>query len=107
MAESGFTIKVKTEQLISAAGDVEGKIRCLEQAFAEIERTVNGSRRYWEGDGASAYQQAYRKKADTIRAALQRFRNSAVNLQQIAGVYDQSERKVTAINSALSSNWID
>jgi len=104
---AGIEIKVNTAQLVSTASDVDGKISRLEQALSDIERQVRASRNYWEGDGASAYLAAYRKKTDTIRTALKRFRENVTDLREIAGVYDQVERTVTANNTALSSNWID
>ncbi len=103
----GISIKVETGKLISTAGDVEAKIQRLEQVFSGIEQTVNASRRYWEGAGADACMAAYRKKLSTIETAFRRFRENVTDLREIAGVYEQSERTVTANNAALASDWID
>lgn len=107
MAQAGITIKVQTESLISAAGDVEAKIRRLEDAFSAMEQTVNASRSHWEGEGASSFQAAYRKRKDTIRTAFVRFRENVADLREIAGVYERSERTITETNRALESNWIE
>jgi len=102
----GVVIKVKTEQLISVSGEVEQKIRRLQQAFANMEQTVSASRNYWEGDGASAYQAAYRRKTDIIRTALKRFQENVTDLREIAGVYEQSEQEIVANNAELSTAGI-
>ena len=41
---SDFIIKVNTEVLISASGEVEDKIRNLRKALERIEHTVNAGR---------------------------------------------------------------
>lgn len=105
--QTGIEVKVSTERLRSAADDVERKIQRLEGVFASIQQRVNRSRGYWDGDGVSAHIAACRKKDDAIRTALRRFRENVTDLREIAGVYEESERKITAANNALSSNWID
>lgn len=102
-----MTVKVQTERLVSAAGDVETNICRLEQAFAAMEQIVNASRYHWEGDGVSSFQAAYRKKNNTIRTAFARFRENVTDLREIAGIYEQSERAITENNRALESNWIE
>lgn len=103
---AGIVIAVKTDRLITSAADVESKIQRLEQVFSNIDRTVTGSRRYWEGEGVSAYQAAYQKKMDVIKTALRRFRENVDDLREIAGVYEQTEQNVAANNAALSSAGI-
>lgn len=103
---AGIMIAVKMDRLITSAADVETKIQRLEQAFSNIDQTITGSRRYWEGEGVSAYQTAYQKKMDTIKTALRRFRENVDDLREIAGVYEQTERDVAANNAALSSEGI-
>lgn len=108
MAEfAGIVIKVKTNQLISAASEVDRKIDQLERVFAGMEQTVNASRRYWDGDGVSAHVSAYRSRADQIQTALRRFQENADHLRQIAGVYTESEQSLTSAHSVLRTDWIE
>lgn len=103
---TGIVIAVKTDRLVTSAADVEAKIRRLEQAFSSIDQTITGSKRYWEGEGVSAYQTAYQKKMDIIKTALKRFQENVDDLREIAGVYEQAEREVAENNAALSSEGI-
>lgn len=98
---TGISIKVKTEELVSTAGDVEQKIQNLEQMFQRVEQTVQASRSYWDGEGRSAYWSAYQKKMQIIQTALRRFRENVTDLREIAGVYEAGEREAAAINTAL------
>lgn len=106
-SQTGIEVRVTTERLRSTADDVENKIRRLETVFATIQQRITRSRGYWDGDGVSAYIAAYQKKNETIRMAFQRFRENVTDLREIAGVYEEAERKITAENNALSSDWID
>lgn len=101
--QNEIVIRVKTEQLVSVAGSVESKIQRLERVFSDIERQVNATRQYWEGDGAVAFQAAYRGKQETIRTAFRRFRENVEDLHEIAGVYRQAEQEAVKKNAALST----
>ena len=103
---SDIAIKVKTEKLISTAGDVETKIQRVEQAFRNIEQTIEASRTYWQGEGASAHIKAYRKKVETVQTALKRFRENVTDLQSIAGIYEKNEAEVLANNQSLNVDLI-
>lgn len=103
---SDIAIKVKTEKLVSTAGDVESKIQRLEQAFRSIEQTMEASQVYWQGEGASAQMNAYRKKVETIQTALKRFRENVTDLQSIAGIYEKNEAEVLANNQTLKVDLI-
>lgn len=103
---SDISIKVKTEKLVSVAGDVEARIRQVEQAFRNIEQTIEASRTYWQGEGASAHLKAYRKKEEIVQTALKRFRENVTDLQSIAGIYEKSEADVLANNQSLNVDMI-
>ena len=103
---SDITIKVKTEKLVSTAGEVEIRIQRVEQAFRNIEQTIEASRSYWQGEGASAHMKAYRKKVEVIQTALKRFRENVIDLQSIAGVYEKNETEVLANNQSLKVDMI-
>lgn len=101
--QTTMTIRVKTEQLVSIANNVETKIQRLEQVFSDIDQTVSTSRQYWEGDGASAFLTAYQSKQDAVQTAFRRFRENVQDLQEIAGVYSQAEQAAVQENAALTT----
>ena len=101
-----FIIKVNTEVLISASGEVEDKIRNLRKALERIENTVNAGRNYWEGEGFNSYLRTYRNKTAVIGKALDRFQEHVVDLRSIAGIYTQAEREVLATNQELPVDQI-
>ena len=101
-----IVIKVDTDQLLSAADDVEKRIRQLEKSFADMEEKISSTLNFWEGEGASSFIAAYRGKREMVNTALRRFRENAVDLRVIAGVYTQSERDATENVAVLPSDCI-
>lgn len=99
-------IRVETDKLISVSGDVEQKIKQLEQAFSNMEQKINASKGFWEGDGASAFMAQYRSKRDAIDTALSRFRENVTDLRQIAGVYAQVEKSTLEMANVLPGDCI-
>ena len=104
--EGNITVRVETDRLISVSGEVEQKIKQLEQAFSDMEQKISASQGFWEGDGASAFMTQYRSRKDIIDTALLRFRENVTDLQQIAGVYVQVEQSALETANALPGDCI-
>lgn len=108
MAEqTGMEIRVQTNTLITAAADVEQKIKDLGNIFGAIEQRVRGSADYWEGSGAGNHLRAYLGKVEMIRTALARFKENADDLKKIAGVYEEAEHKIATRNQVLPTDLLD
>lgn len=99
-------IKVSTQKLLDASGQVETKIQKLENAMGDLERLVNSCKDYWDGESRTAYIAAYRDKEDTIAQAFKRFRENVTDLQIIAGVYTDTERAAAELNQELQVDLI-
>lgn len=102
----GITLKVNTDQLLSNANNVEEKIRKMERVFSDMEQKINAVRDFWEGDGASACMAAYGEKKEVVDTALRRFHENVMNLREIAGVYEQTEREAVENSATLSPDCI-
>lgn len=105
MSES-VTIKVKTERLVEVSSSVSGQIRKTRNAFEAIERMVQASGGYWDGKGHDAFLNAYRKKLSVIDESLVRFQENVTDLQQIAGIYEETERDLTDNTASLPNDLI-
>lgn len=103
---AGMRLKVKTEVLLTIAGEVEGQISAMRQQFDEINSIVNRSASYWEGEGQVSYVQKYRSKCDSIETALRRFSENVTDLRTIAGVYTATEAAAVETANTLSSDVI-
>ena len=103
---NNVVIRVSPEQLLSTAGEVEEKIKKVEEAFRTLGCLVDESGRYWEGDGNLAFQRAYRKMKEEMLRVLNGFRENAENLKKIAGVYESNERSITEYNESLRVDMI-
>lgn len=103
---SGMRLKVKTEELLTIAGEVEDQINSMRQKFTQIDGIIGRSSSYWEGDGQIAYVQAYQKRRDDIDQALRDFSSDVTNLRTIAGVYEETEVAATEAANELSEDVI-
>ena len=97
MSGEGIRIVVKTEQLKTAAERVRSEVRNVRKAFAQLETTVNNSSSYWQGKGNQEYKQVVARKTERVNTALTAFEENAVDLEMIAGIYEETES--SAVNS--------
>lgn len=95
---NNIQIKVTTETLISVSADVRQKISNVENAFDEIDSIVSGTSWYWEGDGQRGFREYYNIRRDDYTRILHEFKTHIDNLQEIAGVYQETEK--TAVSTA-------
>ena len=108
MADSlNMTIRVKPDELVTTANDVEDKIKLLEQTFSDVEQIIRTSYTYWEGDGNTSYIGSYKRKEETVATIFRRFRENVTDLRTIVGIYEENERNETENNERLSANLID
>lgn len=99
-------IKVSTEALIAAASEASAQISRVSAEFDEIDRTVKNSSSYWEGEGHDAYLGSYSRRIDRIQNALNRFKEHITDLEQIAGVYEETETEVMESTDPLPMDVI-
>lgn len=99
-------VKVTPETLLSISADVTQKIAKVQNAFGELDSIIRGSGSYWEGRGQSAFAHAYELR-ENYEKILKSFQEHIVNLQQIAGVYRETEAFAEDLSLQLESNVIE
>ena len=97
---------VETDALRIESDIVNGSVTRVSRTFEEFGNIVNHASSYWEGDGAEAHKNAYWQKADKIEEVSKRFHEHVVELQQMAGVYENAERLNESEANALPSDVI-
>ncbi len=86
-------IKVTPENLKTISGDVEQKIKNVENSFDQLEEIIQKTSVYWEGEGQRSFLQAYKIRSDDYKRIFLSFREHMINLQRIAGVYEEAENE--------------
>lgn len=84
-------IKVSPEALATRANEVRKRIQIIERRFQKIESVVNRSGGYWQGEAAVVHRKTFYESKDGIEEVLQEFKNTAIELEQIAQNYIQGE----------------
>ena len=94
-------IRVKTEDLVRKADQVDGLLNELSRDFGELAQIIQRSSSYWIGDAGNRYRADYKKQDDEIQDVIRRLRRFPNNLRQIAGVYKAGEEQAKATAAAL------
>ena len=99
-------IKVKTEELVSIAGEAESQMKKVQEKFQAADNLVRCSGVYWEADGQTASEQAYTRTSGDIENALKNLMEYAEKLRKIAGVYAAAEAAATETAATLADDVI-
>lgn len=99
-----LVLKVTPEQLKTKATVVEKQIQDVEKAFDEIEKVIKASKKYWIGDASDKHVQSFEELTDDISTVIKRLKEHPVDLQKMAGVYEEVENSVQQMAAALPTD---
>lgn len=102
----GITLKVTPAQLRSKADVVSDEISAMTGAFEELARIVSRTSYYWLGEAGTRCRKLYEEDKKEAELALRRLREHPRDLLQMAGVYEDVERRVRETASALPKDVI-
>jgi len=100
------SLKVSTEELKAQSGEVTNFIQVLQDRLESIEHNIQETMCYWEGEANEAAIVQYKARKNELNDIIHRFREHVTDLEQIAGVYEQTEQTAEKIASGLPSNII-
>ncbi|MBR0308479.1 MAG: WXG100 family type VII secretion target [Mogibacterium sp.] len=86
-----MVIKVTPAELKNQSNQVLTDIKAIEKHWKNIESLVKGTKNYWEGDASNTHIRIYRDVKDDVDKILKRLKENPVKLQQMAGVYEETE----------------
>ena len=107
MSISGeLNIGVTTEALVEQASQVRTASQELEDAFARIRELMEGTSHYWKGEAADAHREGYRKEQSSIEQIVARYREHVADLKEMAGVFEDAERRSADLADGLPTPTI-
>ena len=92
-------IKVSTQELQAASGQVGSSLSEMRNSFSAIEQAVNHSEGYWQGEAAQHHRKIYRELQGTVTEHME-------DLQSIARNYETGEAEVRELAADLPSDVI-
>lgn len=101
---ASIILKVTPDELKKKSGEISKEIRSIESDFNRIEQLVTGTKKYWEGEASNQHIKSYSKMKDDIKTIIKRLKEHPKDLEQMAGVYEQTEEAVKQISSALPAD---
>ena len=99
-------IKVSTDQLKTVFANVTTRIANVQKAFDEVDQKVTHSTTYWESQGHDSMQQNFEIRKDDYQKLFKEFEQHIRNLQEIAGVYEKSEKNIAETANSLPNDLI-
>lgn len=91
-------ITVSTNELRSQSEEVRNQLHKMEDQFASLKDTINRTAAYWTGEAGDAHRKQYMNRISQIDEMFTRYKEHAVDLEKMAGIYEEAEAK--ALNAA-------
>lgn len=100
------TIRVSDDALKAKASEVSSAITNFENAYNSIKAMINGSSGYWQGQGGDSFRSMFQAKEEAMEGVIQGLKSHPRKLLQMAGITEETEKKITEANVALPNNVI-
>lgn len=100
-------ITVTTEQLSAKSGAVKGELNQLKSNFDNLKNLIDGTSSYWTGSAADKHRSFYAKKISSIDEMFRRYQEHIVDLEKMAGIYQQAEAAATNAADELPASMLD
>lgn len=102
----GAQLKVTPEELHRQSGVVSKNVSSIKEDFREIEFKVRSTASYWKGEAADSFRAMYSSYLDEIAEIIARLIEHIIDLNEMAGVYEEAESDVQEIIEALPTDVI-
>lgn len=99
-------LRVTPEEMLKKAAEVESYVKRIESRFQELDRIVNRTSGYWNGDAGDKYRKVYGDDKDERTRIINRLSEHVADLRAMAGVYSQTEKDVETIANSLPADVI-
>lgn len=93
--------------MLAKAAAVQSRIREMQKAFNQLERTVNKTGYYWIGEAGDAHRDYYNVHKDDVDRIFKRLTEDVDDLKEMARVYAGTEAAVKEISEELPSDVIE
>ncbi len=99
-------IKVTTAELYAKSQSISQLLSRMQGNFQGLKVTVDKTGNYWIGEAGDAHREMYREMVPHIEEIAQRLQEHIRELQEIAGVYEETEHQVQELAESLPSDVI-
>lgn len=103
---ASFVLKVTPEELKKKSSEISKEIDDIASDFDKIGQLVLGTKKYWEGEASTQHVKSYNKIKEDIETIIKRLKEHPVDLEKMAGVYEQTETTISQLTSALPTDVI-
>lgn len=105
MAEE-FIVRVESEKLEQAAGEINDRISKLNAAFEGMTEAMNRTQGYWIGEAGDAHRRVFLEQQPRREEVIARLSEQVSDLMQMAGVYVSAEKENVQLAQSLLGDVI-
>ena len=92
--------------MLEKASEVEAYVKRMQSRFDELDRIINRTSGYWNGDAGDKYRSVFGDDKDERTRIINRLQEHVTDLRAMAGVYAQTEKEVASIAQSLPAEVI-
>lgn len=100
------SLTVDTGVMRQKAEAVQIKIQTMQNAFSELEATLNRTQNYWVGEAGDAHRSYFTEKKPEMEEIIRRLSGRVQALGRMASTYDTAEQEITEASANLPADVI-
>lgn len=94
-------ITATPSEISDQAAVIRAANRDLEDAFDRMKTLMDQTANFWKGEAAEAHRENFNKNLPSIEEIIARYEEHTVDLEKMAGVYQEAETKATNLADEL------
>lgn len=99
-------LKVNSEVMKKVSDEAYKNINAAKTTFEEVETSILGMSKYWQGKGYDAMQKLYISRREEYENAFKSLEEHVNKLNEMAGVYEETELDNVELPSVLPNDII-
>lgn len=100
------TIKVTPEALYAKSQNIASILKKVEGNFGNMKVVMDKTGSYWIGEAGDAHREKYQEMIPETEEIIRRLQEHVRDLNEMAGIYQETEREVTEITELLPADVI-
>ena len=97
-------LRVTPEQLKTKASAISGEVSAIRKQWTQLQRTVQNSKSYWQGDASDAHQKYLKEVSGDVELMIKRLEEHPTDLLKMAGVYTEAESTAKQLSNSLPND---
>ena len=103
---AGFVLRVTPEVLQQKAGEFTNIVNTINRCLNHVEDIASRTKGYWQGEAGTQDRESYASYKEDIQFIIRRLKEHPTDMLTMAGIYSETEQKITETHAVLQTNLI-